>query len=833
MSAPSATSEPHAAASPIDAAEAMLLLVDCQPGLSLAAASRPHQLLEDNVTTLVRTATTFSVPIVATTSARDRFSGPVWPRLAKLLPATPIERHALNVYDDPQVRDAIAATGRGVVLIAGILTEACVSFPRLSLRATGRVFIVADCCAGITPETHQLALSRAGAAGIGVTSWIQLLLEWQRDSTHAETYADAVAVLADFGGAYGLALQPARDMLFEPGRGTGRTRGGSTEMTETPADLILDSGKIVTLNKAQPSATALAIRDGMITAIGDRASIEPLRGPNTNEIDLGGRTVIPGLNDSHLHLIRGGLNYLMELRWDGVPSLADALRMLREQAARTPPPQWVRVIGGWSEFQFAERRMPTLDEINTVAADTPVFVLHLYTKALLNRAAVRALGYTRETPDPPRGTIQRDRDGEPTGLLIAMPDASILYTAIAGAPKLGVEQQVVSTLHFFRELNRLGITSAIDAGGGFQAYPDDYAVVQHLADSKELTVRIAMNLFTQKPGQELSDFHAWAEMTAPGAGDEFLKVNGVGEMIRYKCYDFENFEQPRPDPLAGGEDELEEALRFLVERRWPFRMHATYDESAGAYLNVIERVDRDVGLQGLRWFFDHCETVTEASIERIAALGGGIAIQDRMAFAGERFVERYGAAAAGRTPPIPEMLAAGLPVGAGTDATRVSSYNPWVSLAWLVTGTTVGGTQLQPRERCLDRMEALRRYTHGSAWFSGGEKQKGTLAVGALADLAVLSTDYLAVPEHEISTIVSVLTIVGGRIVHGAAEFSELAPPLPPLVPDWTPVGVYGVAYQPPPATAAHCHGHAPAAAGQPRRTSTLTDPFAGACWAF
>jgi nicotinamidase-related amidase len=217
MSAPSAISEPPGGASLIDAAEATLLLVDCQPGLSLAAESRPHQQLEDNVTALVRTASTFSVPIVATTSARDRFSGPVWPRLAKLLPSDPIERHPLNAYDDPQVRDAIAATGRSVVLIAGLLTEACVSFPAFSLRASGRrVFIVADCCAGITPETHQVALSRGGVAGIGVTSWIQLLLEWQQDWTHAETYADAVAVVADFGGAYGLALQHARDMLSSP-----------------------------------------------------------------------------------------------------------------------------------------------------------------------------------------------------------------------------------------------------------------------------------------------------------------------------------------------------------------------------------------------------------------------------------------------------------------------------------------------------------------------------------------------------------------------------------------------------------------------------------------
>jgi predicted amidohydrolase YtcJ len=548
--------------------------------------------------------------------------------------------------------------------------------------------------------------------------------------------------------------------------------------------------------------------------------------------------VIPGLNDSHLHLIRGGLNYLLELRWDGVRSLAAALEMLRVQAACTPPPQWVRVIGGWSEFQFAERRAPTLEEVNAVSPETPVMILHLYNYALLNRAALHALGYTKQTVAPPRGVIQHDRRGEPTGLLLADPDPRILYSAIAGAPHLPPDEQVVSTLHFFRELNRLGITSAIDAGGGFQAYPDDYGVVQGLAAEGNLTVRIAMNLFTQKPGDELSDFKAWTAMTAPGAGNDFLKVNGVGEMIRYKCYDFENFELPRPDPQPGGEEELEVALRFLVANRWPFRMHATYDESVHAYLDVIERIDADTGLRGLRWFFDHCETVSQASIERIAALGGGIAIQDRLAFAGEHFLARYGADAGSHSPPVPEMLAAGLPVGAGTDATRVSSYNPWVAIAWLVSGRTVGGTQMQPAERCLDRVEALRAYTHGSAWFSGDEKRKGTLTPSAFADLAVLSEDYLSVAGHDISHIVSVLTIVAGRVVHASDEFSHLAPPMPRATPDWSPVTKYGELQTPPPVTLHACaahqhHDHLDAPDRQLRSRAWLADPLGGACWAF
>ena len=502
--------------------------------------------------------------------------------------------------------------------------------------------------------------------------------------------------------------------------------------------------------------------------------------------------MIPGLNDSHLHLIRGGLNFNMELRWDGVPSLADALRMLKEQAQRTPPPQWVRVVGGWTEFQFAERRMPTLDEINDAAKDTPVFVLHLYDRALLNGAALRACGYTKDTPDPPGGEIQRDKQGNPTGLLIARPNAMILYATLAKGPKLPPEHQMNSTRHFMRELNRLGITSAIDAGGGFQNYPDDYKVIEDLHQRGEMTVRLAYNLFTQRPKQELDDFAKWVTMTRPGAGSDFYRMNGAGEMLTFSAADFEDFLEPRPDLPPALEQELTQVVRLLVEHRWPFRLHATYDESIGRFLDVFERVNDEIPFAGLRWFFDHAETITERNLERVRALAGGIAVQHRMAYQGEYFINRYGPEAASHTPPVARMLKMGIPVGAGTDATRVASYNPWVSLFWLVSGKTVGGTSLYPQVNRLDRAEALRRYTLGSAWFSGEETKKGTLAPSQFADLAVLSADYFSVAENEIKNIESDLTIVDGRVVHGAGDFSPWDPPRLPVLPEWSPVKTFG-----------------------------------------
>jgi len=380
-------------------------------------------------------------------------------------------------------------------------------------------------------------------------------------------------------------------------------------MNQLPADLILHNAKIATQDDRRSVVEAAAIRDGRFLAVGSDRDVMRFRDEETKLIDLNKRTVIPGLNDSHLHLIRGGLNYNLELRWDGVPSLADGLRMLREQAQRTPPGQWVRVVGGWSEFQFAERRMPTLDELNRAAPDTPVFVLHLYDRALLNRAALRAVGYSKDSANPPGGEIVRDSAGNPTGILIARPNAMILYATLAKGPKLPPEYQVNSSRHFMRELNRLGITSAIDAGGGFQNYPEDYQIVEQLHKKGELTVRIAYNLFTQKPKDELADFQNWSGMLNPRQGDDYLRHNGAGEMLVFSAADFEDFLEPRPDMPGVMEQELKPVVTLLAKNRWPFRLHATYDETITRALNVYEEVNREIPLQGLHWLGSRFSTV--------------------------------------------------------------------------------------------------------------------------------------------------------------------------------------------------------------------------------
>ena len=568
---------------------------------------------------------------------------------------------------------------------------------------------------------------------------------------------------------------------------------------QAQADLIITNGKIATMagdgEGKEEFVQALAVKNGKIAATGSNERVLRLKRKDTRVVDVGGRTVIPGLNDSHTHVIRAGLNYNMEVRWDGVRSLKRAMEMLKEQAARTPEGQWVKVVGGWTEHQFAEKRLPTLAEINAAVPDKPVFILYLYGKAFLNRKGIETLGYTKETTYP-EGELELDAAGKPTGLLLAKPNAMILYSTLARTNKLDRADQRNSTLHFYRDLNRLGMTSAVDAGGGGQAYPDDYGVTIELAKEGKLSVRTAYYLFAQKAGKELEDYERWIGMTKPNRNDHLFYANGfttegAGENLVSSAADFENFLEPRPELPHHMEDELERVVTLLVKNRWPFRIHATYGESIERDLAVIEKVNRSTPLAGLRWIVDHAETVTDDQLKRIKALGGGVAVQNRMYFQGEAYRARYGAQTR-QLPPIRKMLELGLPVGLGTDGTRVSSYGPWPSIYWAVTGKTAGGLATWQARDVLTRHEALKLMTRGSAWMSGEEDVKGRLVEGQYADFAVLPQDYFTMDVEKIKDLESVLTVVNGQVVYGAGEFERLSPALPAVSPAWSPVRQFG-----------------------------------------
>ncbi|MFK3740709.1 amidohydrolase [Massilia sp. TN1-12] len=571
--------------------------------------------------------------------------------------------------------------------------------------------------------------------------------------------------------------------------------GAAQGQDQGKADLILTNGKVATMVKEGEFVQAVAVKDGKVLATGTNAQILKLKQADTQVIDAGGRTVIPGLNDSHLHVIREGLNYNMELRWDGVTTLKRALEMLKEQAARTPDGEWVKVVGGWNEYQFAEKRLPTLEEINAAVPDKPVFILYLYGLGFLNKKGIETLGYSKDTQYKD-GEVEIGADGKPTGKLIAKPNALILYSTLARTNKLSPADQVNSTLQFYRELNRLGVTSAIDAGGGFQNYPDDYGVSLQLAKDGKLTVRTSYYLFAQRAGKELEDFQRWLTLTHPKQNDHMFYPNGFsaeggGENLVASAADFENFLEPRPDLPASMEGELERVVELLVKNRWPFRLHATYGESIARDLDVIEKVNARTPLNGLRFIIDHAETITDRDIARIKKLGGGVAVQDRMHFQGEAYWKRYGAQTR-QMPPIRKLLDAGVPVGLGTDGTRVSSYNPWPSVYWAMTGKTAGGMKIWQDKDVPSRYQALKLITTGSAWMSGEEKLKGTIARGQYADLVVLPKDVFTMDVEGVKRLESVLTVVNGKVVYGAGPYQQLAPALPPVSPAWSPVATYG-----------------------------------------
>ena len=567
----------------------------------------------------------------------------------------------------------------------------------------------------------------------------------------------------------------------------------------TSADLILFNGKITTMDPDLPEASAVAIKEGRIQAVGSDRDVMAHKGLETKAIDLKRQRTIPGLIDSHTHIIRQGNNFAMELRWDRVSSLADGLAMLKRQAQRTPAGQWIRVVGGWSVDQFAERRLPTIAEINAVSGDVPVYVLHLYDRAWLNKAALRALGIDSHFYEPfVSGRLERDDQGHPTGLALARPNAQPLYALLDMAPKLDFEQQVLSTKHYFRALNGLGLTSALDCAGGFLNYPDDYGVIQALNKRGEQTVRIGYQLFAQRPGFELDDFKRWHDLVKPDEGDDFLKCVGAGEMLVASAYDFEDFSYPRPTLPKRMEGDLKPVLEFLFENRWPIRFHCTYEESAHRLLALIEEVGQGQGLEELNWIFDHGETISTQTMDWVARLGGGISYQNRIAFQTKAYEDRYGIEALGEVMPVKKMMAAGVPLAAGTDATRVSSYNPWLAIHWAVSGKGRGGDVIWSPDNRLDRHDALHHWTAAGAWFSREAGKKGQIKPGQLADLAVLDRDYFTIAEEEIVDIEADLTLLGGQVVFAKDSFATHAPTPLSALPDWSPVPLFGGPGAPP-----------------------------------
>ena len=577
-----------------------------------------------------------------------------------------------------------------------------------------------------------------------------------------------------------------------------------TQTVDAGADLIVYNAKIHTGNLSQPEASALAVKHDRIYYVGSDAETLALQSPETELIDANSRRLIPGIIDAHTHVINdSGYNY--NVRWDGVPTLERALAMLTEQAGRTPDGQWVKVIGGWSPYQFDENRFPTLEELQAAVPDHPLIVQYAYNRAYLNTLAMELLGIGPDAVPPlPNAEFERDASGRPTGVVHGLTWTFIALETMM--PQLTPEEEVSSLIHVIHGLNRFGVTSVVDNGSRW-GYPKGATMVDALGRTFRLNVRMPFVMLElgSDPASNMVDAQleaiTRAKPMSPGQnlyaplahGHEY---RGAGEVLHVETHDHENFDRPaiviEPEKLHRL---VEEDVANLVERRIPFRMHTTYDENITPFLDALEALNERLPLDGLRWSLEHAETISPDNIERVRNLGGGIALDHKMALHGDAFIKTHGLETGLQTPRLRMLVDSGVPLAMTTDAYRAATFNPWVGISWMVSGTSVSGSEILAEENRLTRAEALRLFTSNAAWFMDAEAELGRVAPGNLADFSLLDRDYFAVPQEEISEISSVLTVMNGKFVFGAQEYTARSPELPPILPDWSPVGYFGGYY--------------------------------------
>ena len=544
---------------------------------------------------------------------------------------------------------------------------------------------------------------------------------------------------------------------------------------QTPAkapDIILMNGKVLTVDAGDTIAQAVAIRGNRISAVGGSADIKALVGEDTRVIDLGGRTVVPGLIDSHIHAIRGGLTYGVEVHWTETKSLKQGLEQIAAAAEAQPAGTWINVVGGWHKTQFPENRMPTVREITEAGGNHPTYVQYIYREAVLNPLAVEALGIKGDSDLPPAGKVDLDKEGKPSGHITGnVPTFARLYARL---PKPDLAGQVAGTKALFAELNRLGMTGIVDPSGGGM-FPRNYRPLFHLWESGEMTLRVAYRAMSQHRGKELEDIRERGHYLPQNFGDDWLRFSGYGEVIIWDMHDGDSAGlefTPSAEAIAA----LREAAMWMAENGYLAEIHASSDTSARLILDIFEDVNGHAPIRDLRWSIAHLDDGSLETLQRMKALGLAWSLQDRLYFAGEELLEKIGAEKALSAPPIKSALDLGILVAGGTDSLRASAYNPWVSIRWLLDGKSVSRHQIRGPGETPSRAQALRIYTLNSAWMSFDENKRGSIEPGKLADLAVLSADYLTVPVEDIGAIESLLTMVDGRIVWAAGPFADAAP---------------------------------------------------------
>jgi len=567
------------------------------------------------------------------------------------------------------------------------------------------------------------------------------------------------------------------------------------------ADMIVFNAKITTGSLTMPEASALAVKRGRIYSVGTDAEILSLKDNNTKLIDAGGKRLIPGINDAHTHVLNER-SYNYTLRWDGVPTLKRALEMLTEQAARTPEGQWIKVIGGWSPYQFKENRFPTIEEIKKAVPNRPTIVQYAYNRAYLNDLAMKAFGIgTSRFPSLPGTVLEKDKKGNYTGVIRGNTFFFVSFEVMV--PQANDEEQLNSLIYAINDMNRFGVTSAVDAASMI-GFPQGHSQIDILARENRLNLRFPFIDLqfgdVSSPSLVDAEINAITKKSPISAGENLHptmahghEYQGTGEVLRLELHDHENFDNPA---IVINKDTMryyiEKDVTKLVKNRIPFRMHISYNENISPFLDALENINKKTPLDGLRWSIEHAETITPENIARVKKLGGGISLDTKMALHGDGFIKTYGLEKALQTPRLRALVESGIPLTMTTDAFRASTYNPWVGISWMITGKSVSGNEILAKDNRLTREEALKLFTYGPTWFEQTENEMGKIIPGNLADFVLLNKDFFTIPEDEIKTISSALTVVDGRVVFGTGNFSNLAPKLPAILPAWSPLKYFG-----------------------------------------
>jgi hypothetical protein len=522
---------------------------------------------------------------------------------------------------------------------------------------------------------------------------------------------------------------------------------------EPAPDLILSNGKIVTVDERFTIAQAVAIRGERVMAVGTNPDITRLAGPVTRRVDLRGRTVLPGLIDNHMHLLRYGTTWKYEVRWDGVESRKEALALLRARTGRVKPGEWIYILGGWAIEQFADDPKPfTREELDAVVPNHPVFLQASYYEAYLNSRALQLLGIDHP-PNAPG--VVRDAAGRPTGRI-----GEEGFRSLVNKLPIASDQDVeASTLGMIRELNQAGLT-AFGSAGCEADLLDRY---RRWADQGQLHIRVFC-ITTPAGGGNVDQFLPRIAQMKVFQGDAYVDHIAFGE-------NFGGLSDPmfRHRPAARAED-LAQWRRIVTEvakAGLPLHVHTNFEETIDAFLDQIEAVNKEYPIRNLRWVLAHFNQPNAAQLERMKRLGMYAAVHPWAVINGAINIRQFGEGAYAMAP-LATIQKSGITWGFGSDGSRANQILPFETLSWAVTGKMVGGRTVL--RQTIGREDALIAHTRKNAYFVFRENDLGSIEPGKLADLVVIDRDYLTIPADQIKDITPVMTFVGGRVVYEKRE---------------------------------------------------------------